>query len=370
MRRTLTFFTAIGLASLAGVAAAPSLPASADASWHARVGHFLGLIPPIDTSSGAGITNSAPATGSLHYNGGPVMTTNKVYTIYWQPSGYQFPTGYADNVNQYFKDLQATNGKNTNTYDNATQYYQKVGSKKQYVQDHTTFSGTVLDTSALPQLDPVNCPDTPAAAKNGGSNPPSTNASCVTDAQVQQEISAVVKRQGWPVSNNTEFFMYTAPNIGTCIPAGVSAGGTGTSAPLCSFSYFCAYHSSFFDSTVTANAQIIYSNMAYAAQTAGSPLTCDTGSYPNGNPSDPEIKRHQPRAHRDHHGSVRDWLVGQQLQRQRVRHGDRRHVRMGLREPLRPGGRPVQPDHQPPPLPHADRVGQQHERLSRVGRLG
>jgi hypothetical protein len=29
--------------------------------------------------------------------------------------------------------------------------------------------------------------------------------------------------------------------------------------------------------------------MPYAAQTNGNPLTCDLGSYPNGNPSDPEI---------------------------------------------------------------------------------
>ena len=64
---------------------------------------------------------------------------------------------------------------------------------------------------------------------------------------------------------------------------------TTVTAPLCSFSYFCAYHSAYYDSTVNPNKQLIYSNMPYAAQTAGNPLTCDLGSYPNGNPSDPEI---------------------------------------------------------------------------------
>jgi hypothetical protein len=95
------------------------------------------------------------------------------------------------------------------------------------------------------------------------------------------------------VNNNTEFFMYTAPNIGTCFPAGVGAGndtvGTTVTAPLCSFSYFCAYHSAYFDSTINPTSQIIYSNMPYDAQTAGNPLTCDVGDYPNNNPSDPEI---------------------------------------------------------------------------------
>jgi hypothetical protein len=252
------------------------------------------MIPPANVAStGAGITNNAPASGSLYYNGGPVMVTNTVFTIFWQPSGFSFPAGYDNNINGYFRDLQAASGANTNTYDNATQYYQEANGSRQYVQDRTTFGGSTVSTDPLPPLDPVNCPDTPVAATNGGINPPSTSAGCVTDQQMQQEISAVAKRQGWPVSNQTEFFIYTAPNIGTCFPATVSEseGGVETtvSAPLCSFSYFCAYHSSYFDSTVNANSQIIYANMPYAAQTNGNPVTCDEGSYPNGNPSDPEL---------------------------------------------------------------------------------
>jgi hypothetical protein len=262
--------------------------------FHARIGHVYGMIPPLhlNTSTGA-VTNNAPASGSLDYNGGPVMTTNNVYTIYWQPTGYQFPKNYASNINTYFTDLQAANGSNTNVYDVASQYYQVVNGAKHYVAYHTTYAGTTLDADPLPALDPVNCPDTPVAATNGGTNPPSTTAGCVTDQQAQQEISAVVKKQGWPVNNHTEFFMFTAPNIGTCFPATVteSEGGVQTTvtAPLCSFSYFCAYHSAYFDSTINSQSQIIYSNMPYAMQTAGNPVTCDEQSYPNGNASDPEI---------------------------------------------------------------------------------
>jgi hypothetical protein len=278
--------------SVPASSAAASTDTSTTIPFQARIGHILGMIPPLSASNGQ-VTNSAPASGSLYYNGGPVMTTNKVYAIYWQPPGYQLPSGYAANIDQYFKDLQAANGENTNTYDNATQYYQESGSTKQYVQEHTTFEGSTLDTDALPPLDPVNCPDTPVAATNGGANPPSTTAGCVTDQQVQQEISSVVKAKGWPVSNTTEFFMFTAPNIGTCFPAQVGADeagvGTTVTAPLCSFSYFCAYHSSYFDSTVNPNSGIIYANMPYAAQTAGNPVTCDTENYPNGNPSDATI---------------------------------------------------------------------------------
>jgi len=294
MRRLLAAVIAVGaLAAVALVVAGPATSDSTSIPFQARIGNVFGMIPPVSVSSNGAISNSAPASGSLYYNGGPVMTTNSVYAIYWQPPGYQLPSGYANNINGYFKDLQAANGKNTNTYDNTTQYYQQQGGSTQYVQEHTTFAGSTIDTDPLPPLDPVNCPDTPVAATNGGTNPPSTNASCVTDQQVQQEISAVVKQKGWPTSNNTEFFMFTAPNIGTCFPATVTVNENGVqttvTVPLCSFSYFCAYHSAYFDSTVSPNNQIVYSNMPYAAQTAGNPLTCDLQSYPNGNPSDPEI---------------------------------------------------------------------------------
>jgi hypothetical protein len=292
MRRLVAVAFVVGAAVLVLGSSAQATTTSSGTAFQARIGHILGMLPPLDTSNGQ-VSNQAPASGSLYYNGGPVMTTSTVYTIYWQPAGYQFPSGYIANINKYFKDLQATSGSNTNVYDVGTQYYQQSGSTKQYVQNHTTFAGTTLDTDALPPLDPVNCPDTPVAADNGGASGVSTTAGCVTDQQMQQEISAVVKAKGWPVNNDTEFFMYTAPNIGTCFPAqvGVSDGGVGTTvtAPLCSFSYFCAYHSSYFDSTVNASSQIIYANMPYDAQTAGNPLTCDVQDYPNGNPSDPEI---------------------------------------------------------------------------------
>jgi hypothetical protein len=268
--------------------------ASTTSSFQSRIGHIYGLVPTTEMASNGAVSNSAPGAGSLYYNGGPVMPTSKVYTIFWAPPGYKFPAGYTDNLNQYFKDLQAQSGSNSNVYDVQTQYYQQnADGTKTYIQNKTTFGGTYFDKNAAPALDPVNCPDTPVAAAGGAAGDQSPTATCVTDSQLQQEISNDIKANGWPVSNTTEFFVFTAPNIGTCFPATVGAGqggvGTQVTAPLCSFSYFCAYHSSYFDSTVNPNSQIIYSNMPYAAQTNGNPLTCDQGVRPNGNPSDPEI---------------------------------------------------------------------------------
>jgi hypothetical protein len=200
MRRLLAAFVALAaLAGAALVGAAPASSGSTTIPFHARIGNILGMIPPVSEEANGAISNSAPASGSLYYNGGPVMTTSKVYAIYWQPSGYKFPNGYSTEINQYFSDLQATSGGNKNTYVNATQYYQQVnGGQRQYVQNKTTFGGSTVDTDPLPSLDPVNCPDTPVAATNGGASTPSTTAGCVTDAQVQQEISKVTSSTAGP----------------------------------------------------------------------------------------------------------------------------------------------------------------------------
>jgi hypothetical protein len=293
MRRLLAVAVIVGAFAVVPLGTASADSSSSTIPFHSRIGKIFGMIAPLDVT-GTQLSNQAPASGSLYYNGGPVMPTNNVYTIYWAPSGYSFPDGYTSDINGFFKNLQADNGKDSNQYVNATQYYQvNPDGSKTYVQEKSTFSGTYMDSDPLPALDPVNCPDTPVAAAGGVDGNHSTTAGCVTDAQVQQEISTVVRREGWPVNNTTEFFMYTAPNIGTCFPAQVTEGTgsvqTTVTAPLCSFSYFCAYHSSYYDSTLNPNSQVIYANMPYDAQTAGNPLTCDVGDYPNGNPSDPEI---------------------------------------------------------------------------------
>src|ERR1700747_2299958 len=108
MRRLVAVVVAVGAIAVASMSSAQAATTGSATAipFHARIGNILGMIPPLDlTASNGQVANSAPASGSLYYNGGPVMTTNKVYAIYWQPAGYQFPSGYSAEINQYFKDL-------------------------------------------------------------------------------------------------------------------------------------------------------------------------------------------------------------------------------------------------------------------------
>src|SRR5690349_19501761 len=55
-----------------------------------RVGHALGIVPTWAASMAAPWANGAYratyGSGKLYNHGGPTLTTNATYAIYWQPS--------------------------------------------------------------------------------------------------------------------------------------------------------------------------------------------------------------------------------------------------------------------------------------------
>jgi hypothetical protein len=207
-------------------------------------GKALGLVK----AHGARSTSTSRGAGNLKYHGGPVQHTNKTYAIYWVPSGYSVASGYTSLINQYFGDVGADSGKPSNVYYTGTQYYDGSGN----VQYSSSFGGSYTDTSPLP---PSGCSD-------------SATAVCLTDAQEQAEIKKDITAAGWTAGPNTEFFLFTAKGIGSCL-----------SGSTCAFTYYCAYHSW----TGSGSSVILYANMPYADTV---PSACDAGQHPNGNDAD------------------------------------------------------------------------------------
>src|SRR5437660_297558 len=146
MRRCTFLVLAIPLILLAPVTSHGT--AAASGGFQARVGKILGIIPPVNRN--APVSSGSPSLGQLYYNGGPVMTTNKVYVIYWVPRGYTVSGNYENLINRYFSDLQAGNGKNDTVYASDTQYYQRqANGGSSYIQNTTTFEGSVVDGNPL-----------------------------------------------------------------------------------------------------------------------------------------------------------------------------------------------------------------------------
>ena len=212
-----------------------------------RPGH--GIVPTWGAAMASQWMNGAyRATygyGQLRNHGGATMTTNTTYAIYWQPSNWsqQFPSGYSTLINQYFGDVAADSGKTSNVYYTATQYSS--------IQYQSTWATSFVDTDPLPAK---GCTDSAAST-------------CVSDAQLQTEISNFVNAHGLPRNSKTMYFVFTAPGVGSCL------GSSG-----CAFTDYCAYHSSI----GTSSSALIYANQPYVEGVSG----CDANHHPNSLPGD------------------------------------------------------------------------------------
>jgi serine protease len=230
-------FAALGVSSAGAQAPSPNNPAPG-------LSKMLGAVTPFSSHTAGG----SRGAGNLKYHAGPVEHTNKVYAIYWVPPGYAIQSGYDTLINRFFGDVAAASGSTTNVYYSDTQYYDSVNGNITY---SSSFGGSYTDTNPLPAS---GCSD-------------SYTSVCLTDAQIASEVQRVVALNGWTPSPTTEFFMFTAKGIGSCLGS------------QCAFSYYCAYHSW----TGSGSNVVLYANMPYA-DTA--PSACDAGQHPNGNDAD------------------------------------------------------------------------------------
>jgi hypothetical protein len=175
------------------------------------------------------------------------MKTNKVYAIYWVPSGYTVSPSYQPLIDGFFKNVAAANGQTTNVYSTESQYYDTLG----WLTYSSSFGASAVDTNAFPAN---SCYDPYTAV-------------CLSDTQVRSEVQKIMSAKGWRASPTTLFFMFTPRNVGSCIGS------------ACSFVNFCGYHSWYGSGTSV----LLYANMPYSSWV---PAACDAGQHPNGDDAD------------------------------------------------------------------------------------
>ena len=188
---------------------------------------------------------------NLDYNGGPVMASNTNYTVYWAPSGAPaYPSDYRAGVDQYLGDLAHDSGGTANVDSVATQYNDSSGHFANYA---SVFAGRLVDTDPYP-----------------GSG--CTGATvCLTDAEIQTELSNYLTAHGLPRDRAHEYFLLTPPGVESCFDAG---GSQGCSAGSSVNPTYCAYHGNSF----VGGGEFIYSNDPYVTGN----FACDDGNHPNG----------------------------------------------------------------------------------------
>jgi hypothetical protein len=205
----------------------------------------------------------------VQYLGGPVQHGQTVYLVFWAPrfgSSY-LPPSYRLSLATWLGDVAAGNYTAGNVFSVAQQYYDLTGpgATPNFVPYAESLGGVIVDTNPYPAS---GCTDVDGAA---------TQPECLTDAQVQTEIKAVVTSRGLPQNNNTSYALLTPKGVGSCY--------TGASKQ-CAYSSYCGYHS-FFAGPL---GPIVYAELPWTYTTVG----CDADNifglgYPNGSASDPEI---------------------------------------------------------------------------------
>jgi hypothetical protein len=203
-------------------------------------------IMPLPGDAGM-MSNLAGDPGPLLYHGGPIMQSTTIYPIFWIPSKLQnggatgFSSKYALVQIKMLNDYIGHGVGNINT-----QYSQT--SPTAYVQNKGGLGGFYIDSTAYPAS---GCTDT------------ATPGNCLSDAQLQTEISNVMAIKGWTGGLSKIFMLFTSSGEGSCLTTGI-----------CAYTFYCAYHD-FFGPTATP---IIYSNEPY-----GNTSVCQAPGTPTPN---------------------------------------------------------------------------------------
>ena len=182
------------------------------------------------------------------YHNGPVQHSSTAYVIFWSPSGKNLPIGYRETVMQYFRDVASDSYRAGNAYASDTQYYDLTGpgGSKRWISYDVTYGGSSTVHDPLP---PNGCTNYKLADTT-------TTSACLTDAQLQSEITSVVADRNWPRGLDTEFFLFTPPGIGMCFD------GSGQDCYDAATNGFCAYHS-----FIAASTPTLYAAQPFAALT-------------------------------------------------------------------------------------------------------
>jgi hypothetical protein len=177
-------------------------------------------------------------------HGGPEMGTATVNSLYWSGST-AFSSTYANIVDGYLTNV-ASNSPAANVYGSDPRYGGSPPTTAPF-----TFAGRLSDSAASP---------------GAGCAPDPGYATCLSDLQIQNEVTNIIYAQGSspPLDLSHLYVLFLPPGVETC-----------SSTTSCSASSYCGYHSSY----AHAGGTVLYAVVAYP--TAGA---CTTGQSPNGDP--------------------------------------------------------------------------------------
>ncbi|MGA8353093.1 MAG: PKD domain-containing protein [Solirubrobacteraceae bacterium] len=165
--------------------------------------------------------------------GMPVVSTAKVYAIYWDP-GDVYDGNWQHLVNQFFAGMAGASGALGDPFAVDTQYTDAAG---QHASSHV-FAGSYTDTDPYPL--PAGCPD-PAPLVVG-------KITCLSSEQIETELKSFIADHTLPQGMSTIYYLLTPPGVTDCLAAGVGKydcsdySGAAVTGNESYEDSFCSYH--------------------------------------------------------------------------------------------------------------------------------
>lgn len=185
-------------------------------------------------------------------HGGPVLTSEAPYLIYWTGGHQISPTGGASEtlLNTYLADVAKASAANstTNVYSVLAQY------RSTYSQTFSASAQTLIDNHPFPGT---------------GCSLATGMTACVSDASLQSELAGLINTGALPTPSapgtgtTPIFFVVTPVDVNVC-----------TSTTQCVNNSFCAYHSYF----VNSSHDVLYASVPFSVF-ATSAKGCQTDQY-------------------------------------------------------------------------------------------
>jgi len=152
-----------------------------------------------------------PATFA-NVSGRPVVHGSNVYVIYWDPA-YKYHGDWQEVIDRFVHDMGAGSGSLSTVFAVDTQYTDTTDTPAQY---QSTYRGAYTDTHPYPVGG--NCADPKPLQSAEWSKVGALT--CLTDAQVQEELRRFVTEHGLPTGMHSVFYMLTPPGATVCLDSG------------------------------------------------------------------------------------------------------------------------------------------------------
>jgi hypothetical protein len=202
----------------------------------------------------------APSGSFTNNSGNAVVDGASVYVVYWDPGAWFHPE-WVRNVDTFVNQLGASSGEFGTIFAALGQYRDRANVPAGY---HFVFKGSYSDTAPYPT---GKCSDQEPLTVG--------QITCVTDAQVREQLQSFIAGKGTPKGMNAIYYMLTPPGVDVCLDEASThcSDYTGAKGGTSYKNSFCSYHGAINpDNAVEGDGStILYATIPWSAGYEGHP---------------------------------------------------------------------------------------------------